>query len=162
MSANRSKAESSSRHWSRSPRRSPWASRRRPAPPPRTPFTVTDYCGGQCSDILPPGENGNATLADILGNKVFGTAPEHTDDQLNTYGNLADSYQNLTNATIDQLLQRLVVRRAARPGGQQHPAAQRRDDRARQGNRRAAHLRHHPIGHRVRRRLRGRRRTGCG
>ncbi|HEV3357233.1 MAG TPA: penicillin acylase family protein [Pseudonocardiaceae bacterium] len=60
-----------------------------------------DYCGGQCSDILPPGENGNATLADILANKVLGTAPAHTADQLNTYGNLADNYQNLTNATID-------------------------------------------------------------
>ena len=60
-----------------------------------------DYCGGQCSDIRPPGENGNATLADILANKALGTAPEHTADQLNTYGNLADNYRNLTNATID-------------------------------------------------------------
>jgi acyl-homoserine lactone acylase PvdQ len=66
-----------------------------------TPFTVTDFCSGQCNDILPPGENGNATLADILGNKLFGTAPAHTNDQLNTYGNLAGNYQNLTNATID-------------------------------------------------------------
>jgi hypothetical protein len=67
-----------------------------------TPYTVTDYCQGQCNDILPPGENGNATLADILGNKLFGTRPEHTDDQLNTYGSLADGYQSLTNSTIDQ------------------------------------------------------------
>ncbi|HEX4723171.1 MAG TPA: penicillin acylase family protein, partial [Pseudonocardiaceae bacterium] len=67
-----------------------------------TPFAVTDYCSEQCDDILPPGENGNATLADILGNKLFGTAPAHTNDQLNTYGNLADNYQGLTNATIDQ------------------------------------------------------------
>ncbi|HEY3611030.1 MAG TPA: penicillin acylase family protein [Pseudonocardiaceae bacterium] len=66
-----------------------------------TPFTVPDFCSGQCNDILPPGENGNATLADILANKLFGTAPAHTNDQLNTYGNLADGYQNLTNATID-------------------------------------------------------------
>ncbi len=66
-----------------------------------TPFTVPDFCSGQCNDILPPGENGNATLADILANKLFGTAPAHTNDQLNTYGNLADNYQNLTNATID-------------------------------------------------------------
>ena len=66
------------------------------------PYTVTDYCQSQCGDILPPGENGNATLADILGNKLFGTRPAHTDDQLNTYGNLADGYQNLTNSTIDQ------------------------------------------------------------
>jgi acyl-homoserine lactone acylase PvdQ len=65
-------------------------------------YQANDYCQGQCSDILPPGENGNATLADILGNKVLGTRPEHTDDQLNTYGNLADNYQNITDATIDQ------------------------------------------------------------
>src|SRR5882757_9742451 len=66
-----------------------------------TPLAVTDFCAGQCSDILPPGENGNATLADILANKLFGTAPAHTNDQLNTYGNLAGNYQNLTNATSD-------------------------------------------------------------
>src|SRR5690349_3126950 len=46
---------------------------------------AADYCGGRCSDILPPGENGNATLADILGNKMFGTRPAHTDDQLGPY-----------------------------------------------------------------------------
>lgn len=34
-----------------------------------------DHCGGQCSDILPPGENGNATLAQILLNQAFGTQP---------------------------------------------------------------------------------------
>ncbi|HKS47980.1 MAG TPA: penicillin acylase family protein [Amycolatopsis sp.] len=63
---------------------------------------VTDYCLGQCNDILPPGENGNATLADILANKLFGTRPAHTDDQLATYGTLANDYQSLTNATIDR------------------------------------------------------------
>ncbi|HEX3592738.1 MAG TPA: penicillin acylase family protein, partial [Pseudonocardiaceae bacterium] len=73
-----------------------------PATAATTPFTVTDDCGGQCSDILPPGENGNATLADILGNQLFGTRPAHTDDQLAPYGNLADDYQDLTDATIDQ------------------------------------------------------------
>jgi acyl-homoserine lactone acylase PvdQ len=72
------------------------------APRAGTPFAVTDYCSGQCNDILPPGENGNATLADILGNKLFGTRPAHTDDQLDTYGDLADGYQGLTNSTIDQ------------------------------------------------------------
>lgn len=71
-----------------------------------TPATATataanDYCAGQCADILPPGENGNATLADILANKVFGTRPPHTDDQLGTYGSLADNYRSVTNATID-------------------------------------------------------------
>jgi len=61
-----------------------------------------DYCGGQCNDILPPGENGNATLADILANKALGTRPAHTDDQLSTYGSLADGYRSLTNANLGQ------------------------------------------------------------
>lgn len=64
-----------------------------PAPP-------TDYCHGQCYDILPPGENGNDTLADILGNKLFGTRPPHTIDQLAPYADLADSYENLTDADL--------------------------------------------------------------
>ncbi|SFF32403.1 Acyl-homoserine lactone (AHL) acylase PvdQ [Actinacidiphila alni] len=59
-----------------------------------------DYCAGQCSDILPPGENGNATLADILANKVFGTRPAHTSDQLGPYASLADGYPQLTDATL--------------------------------------------------------------
>jgi acyl-homoserine lactone acylase PvdQ len=62
--------------------------------------TSTDYCAAQCADILPPGENGNATFADILANKVLGTRPAHTMDQLGPYASLADGYQNLTDATI--------------------------------------------------------------
>jgi acyl-homoserine lactone acylase PvdQ len=60
-----------------------------------------DYCGGQCSDILPPGENGNATLAQILLNQAFGTQPAHAEDQLGPYANLATGYKGLTNATIN-------------------------------------------------------------
>jgi acyl-homoserine lactone acylase PvdQ len=61
---------------------------------------TTDYCAGQCSDILPPGENGNATFADILANKALGTRPAHTMDQLGPYSSLADGYQNLTDANL--------------------------------------------------------------
>jgi acyl-homoserine lactone acylase PvdQ len=61
---------------------------------------TTDYCATSCADILPPGENGNATLADILANKVLGTRPAHTMDQLGPYASLASGYQNLTDATI--------------------------------------------------------------
>ncbi len=64
--------------------------------------TTTDYCAGQCSDILPPGENGNATLADILANKALGTRPDHTMDQLGPYSSLADGYQHLTDSTLSQ------------------------------------------------------------
>ncbi|SOD87719.1 penicillin acylase family protein [Streptomyces sp. Ag109_G2-15] len=60
-----------------------------------------DYCGGQCSDILPPGENGNATLAQILLNQAFGTQPSHAEDQLGPYANLATGYSGLTDAKIN-------------------------------------------------------------
>ncbi|MEU6552455.1 penicillin acylase family protein [Streptomyces sp. NPDC046915] len=60
-----------------------------------------DYCGGQCSDILPPGENGNATLAQILLNQAFGTQPSHAEDQLGPYANLANGYSTLTDSTIN-------------------------------------------------------------
>ncbi|MEU6776136.1 penicillin acylase family protein [Streptomyces sp. NPDC046759] len=59
-----------------------------------------DYCGGQCSDILPPGENGNATLAQILLNQAFGTQPSHAEDQLGPYAGLATGYKQLTDATV--------------------------------------------------------------
>ncbi|MEU2224011.1 penicillin acylase family protein [Streptomyces sp. NPDC018347] len=60
-----------------------------------------DYCGGQCSDILPPGENGNATLAQILLNQAFGTQPAHAEDQLGPYAGLATGYSGLTDAKIN-------------------------------------------------------------
>ncbi|MEU7412147.1 penicillin acylase family protein [Streptomyces sp. NPDC042638] len=60
-----------------------------------------DYCGGQCSDILPPGQNGNATLAQILLNQAFGTQPSHAEDQLGPYAGLATGYPGLTDAKIN-------------------------------------------------------------
>ncbi|MEU6219723.1 penicillin acylase family protein [Streptomyces sp. NPDC047022] len=66
-----------------------------------TSTAANDYCGGQCSDILPPGENGNATLAQILLNQAFGTQPGHAEDQLGTYANLATGYSSLTDAKIN-------------------------------------------------------------
>ncbi|MER5472082.1 penicillin acylase family protein [Streptomyces sp. NPDC002685] len=66
-----------------------------------TATAANDYCGGQCSDILPPGENGNATLAQILLNQAFGTQPSHAEDQLAPYGNLASGYSTLTDTKIN-------------------------------------------------------------
>src|SRR5947207_7914635 len=60
---------------------------------------AADYCLGQCNDILPPGENGNATLADILAHKAFGTRPGHSADQLDKYASLI----NPTGRTSTQL-----------------------------------------------------------
>jgi acyl-homoserine lactone acylase PvdQ len=62
---------------------------------------ANDYCGGQCSDILPPGQNGNATLAQILLNHAFGSMPENASNQLGPYNNLAKGYTGLTNTTIN-------------------------------------------------------------
>ncbi|MGQ7748487.1 penicillin acylase family protein [Streptomyces sp. WC2508] len=64
------------------------------------PAPVTDYCQGQCDDILPPGENGNATLVEILGNKAFGTHPAHSDDQLDRYNGLVAGHSGLTDQKL--------------------------------------------------------------
>jgi acyl-homoserine lactone acylase PvdQ len=64
-------------------------------------LAANDYCGGQCSDILPPGQNGNATLAQILLNQAFGIQPDHAEDQLGPYSNLASGAATLTDAKIN-------------------------------------------------------------
>jgi acyl-homoserine lactone acylase PvdQ len=63
--------------------------------------SVTDYCGGQCSDILPPGENGNETLADILLFKAFGIRPSYNNNQLSTYDSLVYNYTGLTDSQLN-------------------------------------------------------------
>ncbi|MFF3399743.1 penicillin acylase family protein [Streptomyces sp. NPDC002659] len=60
-----------------------------------------DLCQGQCADILPPGQNGNATLADILVHKVLGTRPAHSSDQLGRYDSLVGGYGGLTDAKLN-------------------------------------------------------------
>jgi len=64
-------------------------------------YATNDYCLGECSDILPPGENGDADLVQILAHQAFGTMPPHSDDQLGRYANLASSYTGLTNQQIN-------------------------------------------------------------
>ncbi|MFD5135479.1 penicillin acylase family protein [Streptomyces sp. NPDC058378] len=64
------------------------------------PLAVTDHCASQCADILPPGENGNATLVEILGNKAFGTHPAHSDDQLDRYNGLVAGHTGLTDQKL--------------------------------------------------------------
>ncbi len=75
------------------------------APEPEAPAPAVapagDFCVGQCSDILPPGQNGNATLAQILAHQTLGTRPAHSADQLDEYAALADSYGGLTTDTIN-------------------------------------------------------------
>jgi hypothetical protein len=62
----------------------------------------TDYCMGQCNDILAPGENGNATLADVQANQSSGFQPPHFSDQLGPYANLVAGYAGLNDERISQ------------------------------------------------------------
>ncbi|MCI2423711.1 penicillin acylase family protein [Saccharopolyspora sp. K220] len=71
------------------------AAREIPAPAP-------DYCGQQCHYILPPGQNGNATFADLVAHMLLGTRPPHSDDQLAKYAGLAGGYSALTTETISE------------------------------------------------------------
>ncbi|MFF4128078.1 penicillin acylase family protein [Microbispora rosea] len=72
-----------------------------PAPAAAAPYYPSDdYCLGQCADILPPGQNGNATLVDILGNQALGTYPAHSKDQLGKYADLLSGYTGLTDEQI--------------------------------------------------------------
>ena len=73
----------------------------RPASAAAAYYNSDDYCLGQCNDILPPGENGNATLVDMLANQTLGTMPSHSDDQLGKYANLVYNYSGLTNDQVD-------------------------------------------------------------
>ncbi|MGC5052026.1 penicillin acylase family protein [Micromonospora sp. DT48] len=66
-----------------------------------TTLAADDYCLGECSEILPPGQNGNATLVDILGHQVLGTRPRHSTDQLDKYADLVYGYAGLRPDQID-------------------------------------------------------------
>ncbi|MEV8306369.1 penicillin acylase family protein [Streptomyces flavidovirens] len=65
-----------------------------------TTAAVTDHCGGQCDDILPPGQNGNATLAEILAHRTLGTRPAHSSDQIAKYDALVAGHQGLTDEKL--------------------------------------------------------------
>lgn len=62
--------------------------------------TPDDYCVSECLDVLPPGQNGNATLVEILANQTLGTRPRHSDDQLGKYAGLVAGYTGLTEGQI--------------------------------------------------------------
>ncbi|WP_138904042.1 penicillin acylase family protein [Streptomyces albidochromogenes] len=66
----------------------------------QAPAPAADHCGGQCDDILPPGQNGNATLAEILAHRVLGTRPAHSSDQISRYDALVAGHQGLTDEKL--------------------------------------------------------------
>src|SRR5699024_7295346 len=62
-----------------------------------------DHCAPfGCHDILPPGQNGNATLVEILGHQAFGTRPQPSSSQLDMYDDLVHHYDNLTEDRLDE------------------------------------------------------------
>jgi acyl-homoserine lactone acylase PvdQ len=71
------------------------------AEPASAAYAANDYCLGECSDILPPGENGDADLVQILASQAFGTKPPHSDDQLAPYAALVQGYTGLTGDQIN-------------------------------------------------------------
>ncbi|MBB6119012.1 penicillin acylase family protein [Nocardiopsis algeriensis] len=63
---------------------------------------VPDYCAPEgCHDILPAGQDGTATLVEILGHQAFGTRPRHSSSQLDMYDNLVHHYDGLTEEGLD-------------------------------------------------------------
>src|SRR5256885_3069994 len=70
------------------------------APAPSVAAAPQDFCLGQCDDILPPGQNGNATFAELLAFQLFGIRPAHSSDTKATYENLVWNYQNLTDEQL--------------------------------------------------------------
>ncbi|MER5392721.1 penicillin acylase family protein [Saccharopolyspora sp. NPDC002686] len=72
--------------------------------PPATaePESVPDYCREQCHHVLPPGQNGNATFAELVAHMLLGVRPPHSDDQLAKYDALVGGYSKLTTGTIGE------------------------------------------------------------
>jgi acyl-homoserine lactone acylase PvdQ len=66
----------------------------------------TDFCLEQCHDILPPGQNGNASLVAIIAHQVLGVRPAHSADQLDEYANLVAGYTGLTEGQLDRFYNR--------------------------------------------------------
>ena len=70
------------------------------APPAGGAQPAADYCGDQCHHVLPPGQNGNATLVELAAHMLFGTRPRHSDDQIGEYEQLVPGYRELTTDKI--------------------------------------------------------------
>ncbi|SCK34823.1 penicillin acylase family protein [Streptomyces sp. WMMB 322] len=63
-------------------------------------LAAQDPCGGQCRDILPAGQNGHASLVEILLHKAVGTRPKHSADQLGPYDKLLHEYSGLSDEKL--------------------------------------------------------------
>ncbi|HET8642764.1 MAG TPA: penicillin acylase family protein [Pseudonocardiaceae bacterium] len=70
--------------------------------PPAVLAVPADYCVGQCDDILPPGQNGQATFTEILAFQTLGIRPPHSSDTRATYERLIWNYTGLTDDQIQR------------------------------------------------------------
>ncbi|MCW2996205.1 MAG: Penicillin amidase, partial [Conexibacter sp.] len=69
---------------------------------PVPPYGAGDDSGGGFHDILPPGTNGLANLAQLGAFLTIGTRPAHNDDQLSMYSDLAKATPGLTAANLSK------------------------------------------------------------
>ena len=63
-------------------------------------YPPDDYCLGECADILPPGENGNATLAEILAHQALGHEPSTATTSSASTPTSLSGYTGLTDDQI--------------------------------------------------------------
>jgi acyl-homoserine lactone acylase PvdQ len=69
---------------------------------PSEAYRAGDYAHGQAMSILPPGENGAVTAAQLATFELNKTRPPHSQDQLAKYENLLYGYPTLTDKTLDK------------------------------------------------------------
>jgi acyl-homoserine lactone acylase PvdQ len=74
----------------------PLAQRGAPAPT----YRAHDYAHGQAMSILPPGENGLVTAAQLAQYEATGQRPPNSQDQLGKYAGLLYGYRHLTDASL--------------------------------------------------------------
>jgi acyl-homoserine lactone acylase PvdQ len=67
---------------------------------PSQAYRANDYAHGQAMSILPPGENGNVTLADLAAFEATGTRPTDSQAELAKYENLLYGYKHVTDANL--------------------------------------------------------------
>ncbi|HWC34726.1 MAG TPA: penicillin acylase family protein [Mycobacteriales bacterium] len=67
---------------------------------PSQAYRAGDYAKGRAMSILPPGENGSVTAAQIAGFELTKARAPHSQDQLGKYENLLYGYPTLTDASL--------------------------------------------------------------
>ncbi|HWA67312.1 MAG TPA: penicillin acylase family protein [Mycobacteriales bacterium] len=69
---------------------------------PSSAYRAGDYAHGQAMSILPPGENGSVTGAQLANFELAKQRPPYSQNQLAKYENLLYGYPTLTDGTLDK------------------------------------------------------------